>query len=88
MFERVDISFSFNYSGRTIVTPKSVLVIIHSSTQSGPLFYYKRDLVVSADGSRLSLGKMLGGDKRRQLFLVLRKIKIRYFERSNAGYTF
>ena len=63
-FEQVDISFSFDYPKRTIVTPKTVLVIVHSAMQGGPLFDYKRDLVVIADGSRLSLGEMEGGDKR------------------------
>ena len=62
-FEQVDISFSFDYPMRTIVTPKTVLVTVHSAVQGGPLFDRQRDLVVVADGSRLSLGEMDNGDK-------------------------
>lgn len=63
-FEQVDISFSFDYPKRTIVTPKTVLITIHAATEGGPRFEYQRDLMVVADGSKLSLGEMDGGDKR------------------------
>ena len=63
-FEQVDITFSFDYPKRVIATPKTVLVTVRTAMQGGPLFDYQRDLVVTADGSRLSLGEMEGGDRR------------------------
>jgi hypothetical protein len=60
-FEQVDISFSFDYPKRTIVTPASVSVSVHSATKGGPLFGNKCDLIVMADGSSYSFGDMKGG---------------------------
>lgn len=53
-------SVAFEYPKRTIVTPKSVLIVIHSASNWQSLFDYDRDLVVTVDGSRLPLGKMEG----------------------------
>ncbi len=60
-FEQVDISFSFDYLKRTIVTPKSVVITIHSATNGGLLFENKCDLIVIADGSSFNFGNMKGG---------------------------
>jgi hypothetical protein len=60
-FEQVDISFSFDYPKRTIVTPTSVSVIVHSATKGWPLFENKCDLIMMADGSSFSFGDMKGG---------------------------
>ena len=60
-FEQVDISFSFDYPKRAIVTPTSVSVTVHSATKGWPLFENKCDLIVMADGSSFSYGDMKGG---------------------------
>ncbi len=78
-FEQVVITFSFDYPKRVIAIPKTVLFIVRTAVEEGPLFDYQRDLVVTADGSRLNLGEMNGGDKRNRS-LTPQRSEI-YFER-------
>lgn len=57
-FESVDMSVLFSYSGKKIVKPKFVTLMLFSSSENGPEFDKKRDLVVLTNSGQYNLGEM------------------------------
>lgn len=57
-FERVDMTVLFSYPGKKIAKPRFVTMMIFSTTENGPEFDKKRDLVVLTNTGQYNLGEM------------------------------
>jgi hypothetical protein len=57
-FESVDMTVLFSYSGKKIVKPKFVTLMVFSSSENGPEFDKKRDLTILTNSGQYNLGEM------------------------------
>jgi hypothetical protein len=61
---RLEMVAYFSFPGKTLITPDHVILAFRSLSQDEVKFASDRQLIVTADGSRLNLGEMLVTDRR------------------------
>jgi hypothetical protein len=57
-YESIDLSVSFLYPGKTIVTPKVVTLMVFAASEGGAQFDKNRNLSVSSNSGQYDLGEM------------------------------
>jgi hypothetical protein len=57
-YEHVDLTVSFSYPGKKIAKPEFVTLMLLSSSEGGPEFHRKRDLIISTESDRKDFGQM------------------------------